>query len=70
MKRLLNERAIYFIGEHGMVKRMQKLELKKQRKDPEGELSEWAKRQLAIARATPDSQAVSHEELRKRILKK
>ena len=53
-----------------MVRRMQKLELKKPRKDPEGELSDWAKRQLAIARATPDSEAISHAELKKRILKK
>lgn len=51
-----------------MVKRMQKLKLVK--KDPEGELSGWAKKQLAIARATPDSEAVSHDELKKRLLKK
>jgi len=60
--------VLYLFGEHGMVRKMQKLEL--EHKDPEGELSEWAKRQLAIARATPDSEAVSHEELKKRILQK
>ncbi|GEM_PF-6460272 len=51
-----------------MVRKMQKLEL--EHKDPEGELSEWAKRQLAIARATPDSEYIPHEELKKRILQK
>ena len=40
------------------------------KKDPEGELSEWAKKQLKIARKTPSSQYISHEELKKRILSK
>ena len=34
----------------------------------EGKLTEYAKKQLAEARATPDSEYVSHQELRKRVL--
>jgi len=40
------------------------------KKDPEGELTEWAKKQLKLARAIPLSQYVSHEEVKKRILSK
>jgi hypothetical protein len=52
-----------------MVKRMQKLKLVKKPllKDAEGELSEWAKKQLAISRATPDSEAVPLSEVKKRL---
>ena len=39
-------------------------------KDPEGELSDWAKQELAEARATPRSEFVSHEEVKKIILEK
>ena len=35
----------------------------------EGKLSEYAKKQLAKARKTPDSEYIKHEELKKRILK-
>ena len=35
----------------------------------EGKLSEYAKKALEEARATPDSEYVSHEELKKRVLK-
>ena len=35
--------------------------------DPEGELTDWAKEQLRIARATPRSQYISLEEVEKRI---
>lgn len=37
------------------------------KKDPEGELTEWAKNQIKIARETPLSQYISHEEVKKRI---
>jgi MoxR-like ATPase len=40
------------------------------KKDPEGELSEWAKKQLKMARKTPSSQYISHEEVKKRIFSK
>ncbi len=32
------------------------------------ELSDWAKKELAEARKTPDSELTSHEEVKKRIL--
>ncbi len=35
-----------------------------------GELSDWAKNQLEIARKTPRSEYISHEEVKKRILSK
>lgn len=35
----------------------------------EGKLSAYAKKELAEARSTPDSDYVSHEELKKRVLK-
>lgn len=35
--------------------------------DPEGELTDWAKEQLRIARATPRSQYISLEEVEKKI---
>ncbi len=35
----------------------------------EGKVSEKARKELEEARATPDSEYVSHEELKKRILK-
>ena len=35
----------------------------------EGKLSEYAKKQLAKARKTPDFEYIKHEELKKRILK-
>ena len=35
----------------------------------EGKLTAYAKKLLAEARATPDSEYISHEELKKRILK-
>jgi len=38
--------------------------------DPEGELSDWAKKQLKKARETPESEYVSFEEVKKRILDK
>ena len=38
--------------------------------DPEGELTDWAKNQLKLARETPLSQYFSHEEVKKRILSK
>ena len=37
-------------------------------KDPEGELSDWAKTELAEARDSPESEFISHEEVRKQIL--
>jgi cell division protein FtsX len=40
------------------------------KEDPEGELTEWAKKQLEIARKTPSSQYISHEEVKKRIFSK
>lgn len=38
--------------------------------DPEGELSDWAKRELEESRAIPDSENISHEEVEKMILGK
>lgn len=38
--------------------------------DPEGELSDWAKRELEESRASPDSENISHEEVKKMILGK
>lgn len=38
--------------------------------DEEGELSDWAKNELEEARKTPISECISHEELKKRIMKK
>jgi hypothetical protein len=35
----------------------------------EGKLTEWAEKELAEARAMPDSEYIPHEELKKRILK-
>ena len=37
-------------------------------KDPEGELSDWTKKELAEARATPKLGFTSHEEVKKMIL--
>lgn len=48
---------------------MQKLEMKKA-KDSEGELTEYAKKLLAEARATPLSEYIPHEEVKRRLLKK
>lgn len=39
-------------------------------KDPEGELSNWAKKALEEARKRPEKEYVSLEEVRKRILSK
>lgn len=36
--------------------------------DPEGELSDWAKKELAEARKTPDSELLSSEEVKQMIL--
>lgn len=36
--------------------------------DPEGELTDWAKKELARARATPDSELISMEEIEKEFL--
>ncbi len=38
------------------------------KKDPEGELSDWAKKALAEARSRPEKEYVSLEEVRKKIL--
>jgi hypothetical protein len=38
--------------------------------DDEGELSDWAKKEIEEARMTPSSQSISHEEVKKRILKR
>ena len=38
--------------------------------DPEGELTDWAKNELDEARRTPESEYVSLEQVKKRILKK
>ncbi|HLD89210.1 MAG TPA: hypothetical protein VI894_03310 [Candidatus Nanoarchaeia archaeon] len=35
----------------------------------EGELTEYAKNELAEARSTPESEYISHEKLKKKILK-
>ena len=40
------------------------------KEDTEGGLTEWAKKQLEIARKTPSSQYVSHEDIKKRIFSK
>lgn len=40
------------------------------REDSEGELSDWAKAELEVARKTPISQYISHEEVKKRIFHK
>lgn len=40
------------------------------KKDPEGELTEWAKKQLKIARETSESEYTSHDEVKRRILEK
>lgn len=39
-------------------------------KDPEGELTEWAKKELEKARKTPFSEYISHEQVKKRIFSK
>lgn len=39
-------------------------------KDPEGELSDWAKNQLKLARESPASDYIPHQEVKKRILSK
>ncbi len=36
--------------------------------DPEGELTDWAKKELADARKIPDSENISLEELERRII--
>ncbi|MFH1586103.1 MAG: hypothetical protein ABIB79_05030 [archaeon] len=38
--------------------------------DPEGELTDWAKKELEEARKVPDSEMISHEEFEKRLLSK
>ena len=38
------------------------------RKDPEGELSDWAKEELAKARAEPRENYISHEEVKRMVL--
>ena len=38
--------------------------------EEEYEFSDWAKRELAEARKIPDSELISHEEAKKRILAK
>ena len=38
------------------------------RKDPEGELSDWAKEELEKARATLESECISHEDVKKMVL--
>ena len=40
------------------------------RKDPEGELSDWAKKALKEARARPESEYISLEEVKRKILAK
>ena len=40
------------------------------KKDPEGSLTEWAKKQLKKARETSPLQYISHEEVKKRIFSK
>ena len=39
-------------------------------RDPEGELSQWAKKELKRARKEPESKYISHEEIRRRIFSK
>ena len=39
-------------------------------KDPEGELTLWAKKELKKARKEPESSYTSHEEIRKRMFSK
>lgn len=63
------------VGTKDIKKLMEDVALIKQvlsinKKDPEGELTDWAKKQLKIARQTPESEYISHEEIRKRILAK
>ena len=38
--------------------------------DPEGELSDWAKKQLKDARERNHSEKISHEEVKRRIIAK
>lgn len=40
------------------------------RSDPEGELTDWAKNELAEARAIPDSENISLEEAKRKIFEK
>lgn len=40
------------------------------RKDPEGELSDWAKKALKESRARPESEYISLEEVKRKILAK
>ncbi len=54
------------IEDVAMIKDM--LLLNSDMEDPEGELTDWAKEQLRIARATPRSQYISHEEVKKQTL--
>ena len=39
------------------------------RKDPDGELSDWARNALNESRATPESECISHNEVKKRFLR-
>ena len=38
------------------------------RKDPEGELSDWAKEELERSRAIPESECISHQDVKKMVL--
>ncbi len=59
VKRLMEDVAL--------IKRI--LSINKER-DPEGELSNWAKKEINKARKEPLSKYTSHEEIRKRIFSK
>lgn len=49
---------------------IKKMLMSKMEEDSEGELTDWAKEELDKARKTPESQYVSLENVKKRILKK
>ncbi len=51
-----------------LVKLRKDIELIKNILIAEGELSDWAKKELSDARKTPRSHNITHEEVKKRIL--
>lgn len=61
----INENIIKLMKDMELVKGLLTMKV-----DDEGELSDWAKKELMEARKAPKSENISHDELKKRILKK
>ena len=58
------------INEEDIRKLIQDVALIKNILISEGELTDWAKKELMIARETPVPEGISHEEVKRRIFKK